>query len=111
MIDVEIDGGICGFTTIVHAIDEKNYKASFQLETECPNWVKVNKKLGGKPLDIMTELFKSYENGKVNSEILEVFFNTIPHISCPVLSGIYKALEVTVGLALPKDAEIRFKNI
>jgi len=33
----------------------------------------------------------------------------IPHVSCPVISGILKALEVSVGLALPKDAMISFK--
>jgi hypothetical protein len=40
MVNVEIFGGICGFTTTVHAEDKTGYKASFQLDSECPNWKK-----------------------------------------------------------------------
>ena len=110
MVNVEITGGICGFTTMVHAEDKTGYKASFQLETQCPNWKKVNDILGGKELNIMTELFKDKKTRTLNSQVLDVSMKTIPHVSCPVISGILKALEVSVGLALPKDAAITFKK-
>ncbi len=110
MINVEIYGGICGFTTMVHAEDQTGYKASFRLESECPNWKKVDEILGGKVLNMMTELFKDKNTGILNSQVLEVSLNTIPHVSCPVISGILKALEVSAGLALPKDASIVFKE-
>lgn len=61
MITVEIFGGICGFSTLVHAEDRTGYNASFRLETECPNWRKVDEILGGKVLNMMTELFKNRE--------------------------------------------------
>jgi hypothetical protein len=32
------------------------------------------------------------------------------HVSCPVPSGILKALEVEAGLALPKDVKIVFER-
>jgi hypothetical protein len=48
MVTVEINSGICGFITLVHAEDKTGYKASFRLETECPNWKKVDAVLGGK---------------------------------------------------------------
>ena len=67
------------------------------------------KSWGGKELDMMTELFKDKKTGTLNSQVLEVSLKMIPHISCPVISGILKALEVSVGLALPKDAAITFK--
>ena len=41
---------------------------------------------------------------------MDVSLKTIPHVSWPVISGIFKALEVNVGLAFPKDAVIRFKD-
>lgn len=110
MVNVEIYGGICGFTTLVHAEDKTGYKASFRLKTECPNWKKVDEILGGKELNMMTELFKDKKTGALNSQVLEVSLKTIPHVSCPVISGILKALEVSVGLALPKDAFITFKQ-
>lgn len=109
MIKVKINAGICGFTTLVKAEDNGNYKASFRLESECPNWKKVDDFLGGKALNMMTELFKDKKTGILNSEVIDVSLKMIPHVSCPVISGILKALEVSVGLALPKDASISFK--
>lgn len=109
MINVEINSGICGFTTLVHAEDRTGYTASFRLDTECPNWKRVDAVLGGKVLNMMTELFKDKKTGTLNSQVLDISLKTIPHISCPVISGLLKALEVSVGLALPKDAAITFK--
>jgi len=110
MVNVEIFAGICGFSTNVYAEDKTGYKAVFRLESECPNWKKVDEILGGKELNIMTELFKDKKTGTLNSQVLEVSLKTIPHVSCPVISGVLKALEVSVGLALPKDATITFKK-
>lgn len=110
MTIVEITGGICGFKTRVNARSTAAYKANFHLESDCPNWQKVDDILGGQELDIMKELFKDKTSGALNSKLLEVFFITIPHVSCPVISGIFKALEVSSGLALPKDAAIEFKS-
>jgi hypothetical protein len=110
MIIVEIDSGICGFKTLIHAEDKKGYKASFRLDTQCPNWKKVDAILGGKELNMMTELFKDKKTGTLNSQVLDISLKTIPHVSCPVISGILKALEVSAGLALPKDAAIIFKE-
>jgi len=56
----------------------------------------------------MTELFKDKKTGTLHSEFLEIALDTIPHVSCPVITGVLKALEVSVGLALPKDATIAF---
>ena len=110
MVNVEISGGICGFTTRVHAEDHTGYMASFRLDSDCPNWKKVDDILGGKVLNMMTELFEDKKTGTLNSQVLSVSFKTIPHVSCPVISGILKALEVSAGLALPKDAAITFKK-
>ena len=109
MVKVEITSGICGFTTIVNTEDRGGYTASFRLESECPNWKKVDDLLGGKDLNMMTELFKNKKTGILHSEVIDTSLKTIPHVSCPVISGILKALEVSVGLALPKDATISFK--
>ncbi len=110
MINVKIYSGICGFTTFINAEKKSGYKASFRLETECPNWEKVDAVLGGKVLDMMTELFKDKNTSELNSQILDISLKVIPHVSCPVISGILKALEVSVGLALPKDAAITFEQ-
>ncbi len=109
IVKIEIVAGICGFTTMVEAKDKVGYKASFRLESECLHCNEVDDLLGGKDLNMMTELFKDKKTGILNSEVIDVSLKTIPHVSCPVISGILKALEVSVGLALPKDASISFK--
>ena len=110
MTTVEINAGICGFTTKVYAEKTNGYNALFRLESQCPNWQKVNELTGGQEMDLMTELFKNRQTGKFRSPLLETVLETIPHISCPVISGVFKALEVSAGLALPKDAAICFKE-
>jgi len=110
MTIVDITPGICGLTTRVKAEGSASFKATFQLETQCPNWKKVNDILGEEELDIMKELFKDKATGTLNSRVLDVSLATIPHVSCPVISGLLKALEVSTGLALPKDAAIEFKD-
>jgi hypothetical protein len=107
---VEINAGICGFTTTVRSEDKGGYKAVFQLESDCPDWNALNKALGGEEINVMSELFKDRQTGMVNSQILERALRTIPHASCPVISGLLKTLEVSVGLALPKDAAIVFNS-
>lgn len=108
MTKVEINAGICGFKTVVTVEDKDDYMAVFQLDSQCPNWKKVNNSLGGQEISVMGELFKGGD-GKVHSKVIDTALATIPHVSCPVISGILKALEVGVGLALPKDADISFK--
>ena len=107
MTKVEINAGICGFKTIVTVEDKEDYMAVFQLDTQCPNWKKVNDKLGGEKISVMGELFKGKDK-QLHSRVLDTALATIPHVSCPVISGILKALEVGVGLALPQNAHICF---
>jgi len=40
----------------------------------------------------------------------ELLSPNLAHNSCPVYSGILKALEVEMGLALPRDVTIKFKE-
>lgn len=108
MTKVSIQAGICGFTTVVTAEKKENYTGAFQLTSECPNWTKLNEILGGKEIDMMKELFKDRETGVVSSLVIETALKHIPHVSCPVMSGILKAMEASVGLALPKDSTIHF---
>lgn len=105
MVEVEVKSGICGFTTHIKVDAKAGYKATCQIETDCPNHQKVAKILEGQELDIMDELFK-----KGNSQVLEICQANLPHVSCPVPAGILKALEVAAKLALPGDASITFIN-
>ncbi|BBO73248.1 hypothetical protein DSCW_06650 [Desulfosarcina widdelii] len=109
MAEVDIYAGICGFKTVVSSEDKGGYKAIINLESECPNWRSFNEILGGKEINVMAELFKDRKTGTLNSQVFDVALKTIPHISCPVISGVLKAMEVCTGLALPKGATITFR--
>jgi len=108
MVKVKITAGICGLTTVVTAEKGDDYEALFQLDSQCPHWREINDTLGGKPINMLSELFKNRETGGIHSQVIDTALDTIPHISCPVTSGILKAMEVCAGLALPKDATIEF---
>lgn len=103
--ELEVFAGICGFTTTIKIKPEPGYMATLSLESQCPNYKKVAAALGTEPLNVMDELFK-----KGQSKVLGACKGNIPHVSCPVPAAILKALEVGVGLALPRDPKITFKS-
>jgi len=101
LAEVEINSGICGFKTKVKTTSLSKYQCSLQIESECKHVRKLAEQLN--EVDAMAELFK-----KGQSQVKSAADNTIPHITCPVPTGILKSLEVATGLALPKDASIKF---
>ena len=109
MTEVEINAGICGFTTNVRSENKGSYKAVVHIESECPNWRKFNELMGGEEIDVMKELFNNKQSNTTNSQVIDLALKTIPHVSCPVVSGVLKALKVSTGLALAKNATIIFK--
>lgn len=108
MTKIKISAGICGFSTKITSTDKGGYKAQHSIESDCPNWNKFDQLFKDKEFNVMTELFKDKKTGTLRSEVIETALTTIPHVSCPVISGTLKALEVSVGLALPQDASITF---
>ena len=110
MVTTQIQAGICGFSTIVKTEKKTGHTVVFTLQSECVNWQKFNDILGGKELNMIEELFKNRATGKVDSQVLNTALEMVPHISCPVISGLLKSLEVCAGLALPKDASIVFEK-
>ena len=105
MTILEVNAGVCGFTTVIHAEQTEKYNARCILETGCPNLKKVAVALGEEPLDVMHELF-----AKGQSKVVATCASTLPHVSCPVPAAILKALEVSVGLALPANPTLEFKG-
>jgi hypothetical protein len=105
MTVLEVFAGVCGFKTVISADPQERYKAVCTLETGCPNLKKVAAALGDEPLDVMNELF-----AKGQSKVITLCSAHLPHVSCPVPSAILKALEVSVGLALPADPTLKFKK-
>lgn len=96
-----INAGICGFTTIVTTeLLEDGQNVSININTSCPNISKGIEDL--KEVDAFGEIFTKLHETKVYKTLSP----HIPHVTCPIYSGILKAIEVEAGLALPADATI-----
>ncbi|MCR6544462.1 DUF6951 family protein [Dehalobacterium formicoaceticum] len=103
MAEACISAGICGFETTVSVEDLGDYQFKLKFITKCPNIPKMAADI--ETVNVMDELFKKGE-----SKVLNAAVKHLPHVSCPVPSGTLKALEVTAGMALPKDASITIKK-
>lgn len=98
----EIAGGICGFTTTVDAQMEGD-DCVLAIASGCAGIMRMAAELPR--VDPMREITYRGEGPL----ILEVAARHCRHTACPVPSGIIKAVEVAAGLALPKDASVRFQ--
>ncbi|MDT3698911.1 MAG: hypothetical protein RO469_05735 [Thermincola sp.] len=103
MTKVNIESGVCGFCTSVQAEPGAKYTAKLTVESTCPHVQKIAENFG--EVNAMKELFK-----KGQSQIMELCNANLPHITCPVPIGILKALEVSTGMALPKEAKVSFNE-
>lgn len=102
MAKVEINAGICGFKTEIEATTEDMQNVKINIKSDCENFTKFSEEI--KEVDAFHEIEPQDKEGK----ILNLWPKYLHCSACPVPSGIIKAVEVTAGLALPKDAEIKF---
>lgn len=100
MTTVKIVSGPCNFETIIRATSEKQYTAKLEIESGCAAVEKLAAELG--EVTMQDCLTRGFGKGKV----YEAAATTLVHNSCPVASGILKAAEICMGLALPKPASI-----
>lgn len=101
MTKVKIRAGICGFDTVVIAERQKNRKVRLTIVTDCDMVKAMAEELN--ELHIMSSF-----TGFLNNPVYKAASNHLRHVTCPVPSGILKALEVEAGLALPRDVSIEF---
>ena len=105
MTKVRIEPGICGLVAAVDAeYDEDENEVKLTVRSGCEAVRGMMAELG--------DTFDAYEiclrkpgTGPMYEYAAEHFPN---HVSCPVINGIIKCAEVECGLALKKDASIRF---
>ena len=107
MARCRIYAGICGFTTVVHATSEDRQHVTLQIESTCPDVLRLAKKLNGQTVDAYTVIGPCAQPGSIyDTAVMDVAGVIIPHVACPVPAGIHKAIEIAAGLALPRDARI-----
>lgn len=101
MTQVRIEAGICGLVTIVSASKEGLDSVNINLESDCPKVIRFYQDITS--IDMMGILSTGQDNPVLNTAVKYKL-----HPSCPVPVGVLKAAEVAIGIALPKDAVIKF---
>ncbi len=105
MTKVTIDPGVCGLVTSVAADSSDKMNVSVSVKSGCDAVNKMFAELGSD--------FDAYELCLVKpgcGPLYEYASENFPvHCGCPVISGIIKCVEVECGLALPKNAGIKFE--
>jgi hypothetical protein len=102
---VEIDAGICGLQTTARVNSEDSRNVTFDIDTNCDKIARLAKVIGEKgPIDAYQEISPCGP---------AVIMTTVRHMlagccaGCAVPVGLFKAMQVAAGLALPKDIIIK----
>lgn len=103
MKTVQINPGVCGFTTEVKATTEDGQMVKLEIATACEYIRKLGELLGAE-VDGYAVCFGKFGNGPV----YDAARDACRHAACPVPAGIVKCIEAECGLALPRDVEIKF---
>ena len=103
MTKVIINPGICGFTVTVTAEKDQGKKVRVSLDTECEMVMNMLE-------DISVLDMRAAFTGHLHNPVYRSAAMHLKHTACPVPAGILKAVEVELGLCLPKDAVITFSG-
>ena len=103
---VNIEAGICGFRTTGRVTSADDQQVGFDVETDCEKIATLGRALKDKGA------IDAYEEIGGRSVLLETARETLTGCcaGCAVPVGLFKAMQVAAGLALPKDIGIRLSK-
>lgn len=106
---VDIDAGICGFKTQSVVTSENGQNVVFEVQSDCEKIRRLGEELKTKnEIDAYEEISAAGES---------VLLNTTRNVltgccaGCAVPAGLFKAMQVAAGLALPKHITIHLTKI
>jgi len=104
MITVDIDAGICGFTSRAVCRCEDGQSVAIEFTTTCGALKPLEAEL--KELDAFATAF-----GKVGETAAYAAIRPrCIHAACPVPVGVTKGVEAAANLALPRDATVKISK-
>ncbi len=103
MTRLVVESGICGFSVIVSAEKNRDRSVKVSLETECEM---VQNMLA----DIATLDMNAVFTRHLNNPVYQSASKHLKHVACPVPAAVLKALEVELGLCIPKNVSFVFTN-
>ena len=103
---VDVDAGVCGFhTKAVLACDNGQHISSCDISSDCENITCLAQSISLLlPLDSYLEI-SPVEGGRLLACCRDVLKGCCSGCAVPV--GLFKAMQIAAGLALPKDVHIR----
>lgn len=100
----DIEAGVCGFRTQATAASDDGQLVTFSVDTDCDKIGQLAAALADRqPLDAFQEISPAGE-GVFMATVRETLTGCCS--GCAVPAGIFKAMQVAAGLALPKDISI-----
>ena len=102
-VKATINAGVCGFVTEVTAICEDSQHVSFEIATPCEKAQKLAQVLP--TVDAYAEIGSGF-GGQVMGAVRECFEGCCSGCAVPV--GVFKAMQVAAGLALPQTVTMEF---
>ena len=102
MARTEIDAGVCGFFTRVRAVSDDGQNVEIDISSTCPHISAAAPAL--KSVDAYAEIFTKPHQTRT----YEVLSEHVPHVACPVFTGVLKTIEAAANLALPRPSSITF---
>lgn len=101
-----IEAGICGFVTRVTATSEDQQHVRFQVESTCETITALGSALP--EVDAYAELGSGFD-GELWSTIRSGLKGCCS--GCVVPSGLFKAMQIAAGVALPRAAGMEFEKL
>ena len=98
-----VNPGICGKVTTIEVVETDQWHVRLKLDSNCEMVTKMGESLA--ELDLRDAL-----KSQVDSVVYKLASNFCSHASCPVPMAILKAIEVEVGMALPKSVFFKFES-
>jgi len=103
MTRVTVQPGICGFSVLVSITRDKDRNLHVTLDTECDMVKKMAE-------DISFLEFRAPFATILHNPVYRSASKNLKHAACPVPSGILKAIEVELGVCLPRPVSITFEE-
>lgn len=104
MTTVNIESGICGFCSTVRATKTKKMGMEINIVSDCKQITALGSQIQNMG---MKDVLKNPIN---KNPVYEKAGECNLHTSCPVPSGVLKAAEAELGLALKKNVKIEFRD-
>ena len=104
---IEVDAGVCGHSAIIDVTKVDDAHVQVVIASACDQITAMNPDLAH-----MQWKGKGHEVFKrvTESAVYQSAAKHIRHTACPIPAAILKAIEVEVGIALPKDVTITFSS-